>query len=438
MGSYVRLLMICGYKGTSSFWIVKWHVPKMNSRVPSMKQMVVQKRHTFAAGLKNERESRRIIFFKIKSMITKKSMMKQMMTVICSATLAACGSAPAVQPQSEYQVMTISTTDRELQTIYSAAIRGRQDIDIYPQVSGTLTKLCVEEGQTVRRGQVLFIIDQVPYLAALRTAEANVEAARAGVATSQLTYDSKKELYAQKVISEFDLKTSYNSLLTAKAQLAQAEAQQVNAANNLSYTEVKSPADGMVGTLPYRVGTLVSASLPKPLTTVSDNSNMYVYFSMTENQLLDLTRRYGSKDKALAEMDSIELQLNDRSVYPQEGKIETISGVIDTSTGTVSLRAVFPNKEGLLTSGGSGNVIIPVRKENCIVVPQSATYEVQDKVYVYKVVDGKAQSVPVQVTRVNGGQEYIVESGLKVGDTIVAEGVGLLREGTSVQPKTNE
>lgn len=430
--------MICGYKGTSSFWIVKWHVPKMNSRVPSMKQMVVQKRHTFAAGLKNERESRRIIFFKIKSMITKKSMMKQMMTVICSATLAACGSAPAVQPQSEYQVMTISTTDRELQTIYSAAIRGRQDIDIYPQVSGTLTKLCVEEGQTVRRGQVLFIIDQVPYLAALRTAEANVEAARAGVATSQLTYDSKKELYAQKVISEFDLKTSYNSLLTAKAQLAQAEAQQVNAANNLSYTEVKSPADGMVGTLPYRVGTLVSASLPKPLTTVSDNSNMYVYFSMTENQLLDLTRRYGSKDKALAEMDSIELQLNDRSVYPQEGKIETISGVIDTSTGTVSLRAVFPNKEGLLTSGGSGNVIIPVRKENCIVVPQSATYEVQDKVYVYKVVDGKAQSVPVQVTRVNGGQEYIVESGLKVGDTIVAEGVGLLREGTSVQPKTNE
>ena len=348
-------------------------------------------------------------------------MMKQMMTVICSATLAACGSAPVVQPQSEYQVMTISTTDKELQTIYSAAIRGRQDIDIYPQVSGTLTKLCVEEGQTVRRGQVLFIIDQVPYLAALRTAEANVEAARAGVATSQLTYDSKKELYAQKVISEFDLKTSYNSLLTAKAQLAQAEAQQVNAANNLSYTEVKSPADGMVGTLPYRVGTLVSASLPKPLTTVSDNSNMY-----------------GSKDKALAEMDSIELQLNDRSVYPQEGKIETISGVIDTSTGTVSLRAVFPNKEGLLTSGGSGNVIIPVRKENCIVVPQSATYEVQDKVYVYKVVDGKAQSVPVQVTRVNGGQEYIVESGLKVGDTIVAEGVGLLREGTSVQPKTNE
>lgn len=368
-------------------------------------------------------------------MTTKKSMMKQMITVICSATLAACGNAPAVQTRSEYQVMDITTSDKELQTTYSAAIRGRQDIDIYPQVSGTLTRLCVEEGQAVRKGQILFIIDQVPYIAALRTAEANVEAAKAGVATSQLTYDSKRELYAQKVVSEFDLKTSHNSLLSAKAQLAQAEAQRINAANNLSYTEVKSPADGVVGTLPYRVGTLVSSGMPKPLTTVSDNSDMYVYFSMTENQMLELTRRYGSKDKALAEMPAVSLQLNDRSTYPQEGKIETISGVIDTSTGTVSLRAVFPNKDGLLTSGGSGNVIVPLKKEDCIVIPQAATYELQDKVFVYKVVDGKAQSAPVQVTRVNGGQEYIVENGLQVGDVIVVEGVGLLREGTPVVAK---
>ena len=339
-----------------------------------------------------------------------------MITVICSATLAACGNAPAVQTRSEYQVMDITTSDKELQTTYSAAIRGRQDIDIYPQVSGTLTRLCVEEGQAVRKGQILFIIDQVPYIAALRTAEANVEAAKAGVATSQLTYDSKRELYAQKVVSEFDLKTSHNSLLSAKAQLAQAEAQRINAANNLSYTEVKSPVDGVVGTLPYRVGTLVSSGMPKPLTTVSDNSDMYVYFSMTE-------------------MPAVSLQLNDRSTYPQEGKIETISGVIDTSTGTVSLRAVFPNKDGLLTSGGSGNVIVPLKKENCIVIPQAATYELQDKVFVYKVVDGKAESAPVQVTRVNGGQEYIVENGLQVGDVIVVEGVGLLREGTPVVAK---
>ena len=358
-----------------------------------------------------------------------------MMTFVCGLVLAACGNAPAVQNQSEYPVMNISTADKELQTAYSATIRGRQDIDIYPQVSGTLTKLCVAEGQAVRKGQILFVIDQVPYLAALRTAEANVAAARAAVATSQLTYDSKQKLYDQKVISEFDLETSHNNLLSAKAQLAQADAQQVNAANNLSYTEVKSPADGVVGTLPYRVGALVSPSLPKPLTTVSDNSDMYVYFSMTESQMLDLIRRYGSKDKALAQMPSILLQLNDRSTYTEQGKIETISGVIDTSTGTVSLRAVFPNKDGLLTSGGSGNVVIPVKKENCIVIPQTATYEIQDKVFVYKVVDGKAQSAPVQVTRVNGGQEYIVEDGLAVGDIIVAEGVGLMREGTPINTK---
>ena len=373
------------------------------------------------------------------SMITvNKKWLRLIGIVGCTVWMASCKQATDAGVKPSFAIMEVKAADKELSTSYSATIRGRQDIDIYPQVSGTIEKLCVTEGQTVRRGQLLFVIDQIPYRAALKTAVANVEAARAAMATAELTYNSNKELYAQKVVSEFSLKTAENTYLTAKAQLTQAEAQEVNARNNLSYTEVKSPSDGVVGALPYRVGALVGANLPYPLTTVSDNSDMYVYFSMTENQLLDLTRRYGSKDKALAEMDSIELQLNDRSVYPQEGKIETISGVIDTSTGTVSLRAVFPNKEGLLTSGGSGNVIIPVRKENCIVVPQSATYEVQDKVYVYKVVDGKAQSVPVQVTRVNGGQEYIVESGLKVGDTIVAEGVGLLREGTSVQPKTNE
>lgn len=369
-------------------------------------------------------------------MMIQKRTMKPVAMLACCALLAACGNAPAEQTGGEYEVLTVSTSDKTLQTHYSAAIRGRQDIDIYPRVSGTLTRLCVAEGQTVRRGQLLFVVDQVPYQAALRTAEANVAAARAAIATSQLTYDSRKELYEQRVVSEFDLKTAYNALLTAQAQLAQAEAQEVNAANDLSYTEVKSPADGVVGTLPFRVGTLVSPSMTKPLTTVSDNSNMYIYFSMTENQLLGLTRRYGSKDKALAEMPSIGLQLNDQSTYPHEGRIETISGVIDSSTGTVSLRAVFPNAEGLLNSGGSGNVIIPEERKGVIVIPQTATYETQDKVRVYKVVDGKAQSAPVVVTRVNGGAEYIVESGLNPGDVIVSEGVGLLNEGTPVKAKS--
>lgn len=347
-----------------------------------------------------------------------------------------CRKTPTMTPDMEYAVMEISTTDRTLLSNYSATIRGRQDIDIYPQVSGTISKVCIKEGEKVHQGQILFVIDQVPYKAALQAAEADVKMAKAGVATAQLVYDSKKELFSQNVVSQFDLSTAENDLLTAKAQLAQAQAQEVNARNNLSYTEVKSPSSGVAGTLPYRVGALVSASIPQPLTTISDNSNMYVYFSMTENQLLSLIRQYGSKDKALEEMPEIDLLLNDKSTYAEKGKIETISGVIDRSTGSVSLRAVFPNQEGLLHSGGAGNVIIPVQKSNAVVIPQAATYEIQDKRFVYKVVDGKAQSSPVEVTRVNGGKEFIVDEGLTPGDVIVIEGVGLLREGTPIHPKS--
>lgn len=355
--------------------------------------------------------------------------------LLCCLILVGCKQAPQAQMEAEYEVMTVASADRLLSSAYSATIRGRQDIEIYPQVNGTLTKVCVTEGQRVKNGQTLFIIDQVPYEAALQTATANVESAKASLATAQLTYDSKQELFQENVVSSFDLNTAKNSLLAAKAQLAQAKAQEVIARNNLSYTLVKSPADGVVGTLPYRVGALVSASIAQPLTTVSDNSDMYVYFSMTENQLLGMIRQYGSKDAALKQMPAIDLQLNDKSDYDQKGKIESISGVIDRSTGTVSLRAAFPNKEGLLHSGGTGNVIIPVHRTEALVIPQAATFEIQDKRYAYKIVDGKAQSVQVQVTSVNGGQEFIVDEGLNPGDVIVAEGVGLLREGTPIKAK---
>ena len=353
----------------------------------------------------------------------------------CFMAAVSCGQAPTAMGPAEYAVMTIATTDREIPINYSATIRGRQDIAIYPQVSGTIFELCVNEGQTVSKGQPLFIIDQVPYKAALQTAEANVAAAKAGVATAQLTYDSKKELYAKNVVSQYDLLTAENTLLTAKAQLAQAEAQRVNAANNLSYTVVKAPANGVVGTLPYRVGALVSASIPQPLTTVSDNSDVYVYFSMTENQLLNLTRQYGSIANTLKNMPDVRLVLNDGSVYDRTGRIESISGVIDTSTGSVQLRAVFPNADGLLHSGGAGSVIVPNIHKDCVVVPQVATFELQNKVYVYKVEDGKATSSMIDVEKINNGREYIVKSGRTPGDVIVAEGVGLLREGTPIVVK---
>lgn len=355
--------------------------------------------------------------------------------VACCIAVVSCGQAPTQQRAAEYSVQTITTTDRTIPTNYSATIRGRQDIAIYPQVSGTISQVCITEGQRVTKGQTLFIIDQVPYKAALRTAEANVEAAKAAVATAQLTYDSKKELFSRNVVSQYDLSTAENSLLTAKAQLAQADAALVNAANNLSYTVVKAPSNGVVGTLPYRVGALVSASIPQPLTTVSDNSTMYVYFSMTAKQQLNLTRRYGSIAETLKNMPDVQLQLNDGTVYDQTGRVESISGVVDTSTGSVQLRAVFPNENGLLLSGSTGNIIMPNLYKDCIVVPQTATFEIQDKVYVYKLVDGKATSSIIEVEKISNGREYIVTAGLTPGEVIITEGVGLMREGTPVVPK---
>lgn len=362
---------------------------------------------------------------------------KQLSIFICCVMMMGCKPEPQAVEDAGYRVMTVKPEERTLTNMYSATIRGRQDIEIYPQVGGFLTQMCVQEGQQVKKGQTLFIIDQVGYQAALQTALANVAAAEATLATAQLTYDSKQELFKQNVVSEFDLSTAKNTLLTAEAQLAQMKAQEVNARNNLSYTVVKSPVDGVVGTLPYRVGTLVSSGMPEPLTTVSDNSAMYVYFSMTENQLLNLIRQYGSKEEALKNMPEIGLQLNDRSTYREKGKIESISGVINRSTGTVSLRAVFPNPNELLHSGGTGNVVIPSVQSGSIVIPQAAAFEIQDKSFVYKVVDGKAQSVPIEVTRVNGGREYIVNEGLQEGDVIVIEGAGLLREGTPIKAKQN-
>ena len=357
--------------------------------------------------------------------------------LICLMAALLCLSAcrPGQRPQQEtaYNVMTVRPSNQEIITSYSASIRGRQDISILPQIGGFITKVCVTEGQKVHKGQLLFIIDQVAYKAQLKTANANVAAAEAGLATAQLTYTSKQELFKEKVISEFDLKTAENAFLTAKAQLEQAKAQKVNAENSLSYTEVKSPSDGVVGTLPYKIGALVGPEMPTPLTTISHNSVMYVYFSLNEHQLLGLMRQYGSMEKTIENMPGLKLKLSDNELYAHEGRVESISGMVDTKTGTASIRAVFPNPNYLLISGTSGNVIIPQQRNNVVVIPRSATFEIQDKVYVYKVVDGNATATPVSVTRVGGGRDYIVLNGLASGDVIVSEGVGLIREGQPIK-----
>jgi len=332
-------------------------------------------------------------------------------------------------------MMVLQPTSRKLSSTYSATIRGKQDIDIRPKVSGYLTDVRVKEGSFVKKGQTLFVIDQVQYEADLQTAIANVDVAEAAVAAAQLTTDSKEKLFKQNIISEFDLQMARTSLAREKATLAQAHANEVNARNNLSYTEVKSPADGVIGMLPFRVGALVSPNDATPLTSVSDNSEMYVYFSMTESQVLSLTRQFGSLENALQNMPSLELELSDGSIYSEKGRIEAISGIIDVTTGSVTVRAKFPNRNRLLLSGGSGNVILPHEQSNCIVIPQYATTEVQDKIYAYKYENGVAKARIIGVFEISNGKEYVVRSGLAQGDTLIVEGVGLLKDGVQVEMK---
>lgn len=367
--------------------------------------------------------------------MTNKTILGLAACVLASAIMCGCEEQQTAKRTREYDAMILQPTSRKLSSIYSASIRGKQDIDIRPKVSGYITDIYVKEGSVVSRGQTLFVIDQVPYQAALQTATANVDVAQAAVDAAELTANSKEELFKQDIISDFELNMARMTLASERAQLAQAKAKEIDARNNLSYTLVKSPSDGVVGTLPFRVGTLVSPSDSTPMTSVSDNSEMYVYFSMTEAQVLSLTRRHGSLENALRSMPSIELQLSDGTIYPEKGRIEAISGIIDPTTGSVTVRAKFPNHKRLLLSGGSGNVILPHEQEDCIVIPQSATYEIQDKVYVFKVENGIAKSKIVGVFHISNDKEYVVESGLMAGDTIVVEGVGLLRDDTLVKIK---
>ena len=356
------------------------------------------------------------------------------MMIGCFLFVSCQQEAQSVQ-EAAYASRKIETTDVNLSEVYPASIEGRQDIAIFPQVSGTISKVCVKEGQRVKKGQSLFVIDQVPFLAALQMANANVEAANAGVATARLNYDSAKELFAKKVISEHQLKTTENGYLTAKAGLAQAEAQLVTAKNNVTYTQVLSPADGVVGILPYRVGALVAPGMPQPLTTVSDNSQMYVYYSLSEVQLLDLTAEHGSMDEAIACLPPVMLELTNGKIYSSVGKVETISGVIDPTTGSVSVRAVFPNEGGILHSGASGRIVIDRKHTDVILIPCSATFELQDLIFAYKVVDGKAVATRLSVQLSDDGKNYLVQSGLKVGDVIITEGVGLIRDNQEIKIK---
>lgn len=365
--------------------------------------------------------------------------MKSRLILLASClSLSGCGQGDkATGNAPEYAVITVNTTTANLTNSYPATIKGKQDVEIRPMVSGFITKLHVDEGAFVRKGQLLFSIDPVQYQAAVNSAEAAVETAKAAADTQELTVNNKRELNAKNIISDYDLQMTENQLKQAKAQLAQAEAQLVNARNNLSYTNVTSPSDGIVGTISYRVGSLVSPTVATPLTTVADISEMYAYFSMTERELLSQIREGGSVNEILARMPNVWLQLIDGTMYADSGRVETISGVIDQATGSVSMRALFPNGRNILRSGGTGNVVFPNPMHNVIMIPQSATNEIQDKRFVFVVQpDSILKNTEVQVFKLNDGKYYYITNGLKAGDRIVIEGVQNLKDGMSITPIT--
>lgn len=377
---------------------------------------------------------------------------------ICILALTGCGRKQAGQQASnEYAVRTVTTSSPELNYTYPATIKGKQDIEIRPRVAGNIVKVCVDEGATVHAGQTLFVIDDVTYReavnqasAAVNQAKASLNQANAALATAKLTYNNKKELLNKKIIGDYEFQSAQNALAqaeasvaTANAGVASAKAALVSAQQNLSYCYVKSPANGVVGSIPYRVGALVSSSSVQPLTTVSNIETMYVYFSVTEKQLLEMTRSTGDTKSILASMPGVQLKLVDGTIYDKTGKVSTISGVIDQTTGSVSIRADFANPQHLLKTGGTGNILVPYVSKDAIVIPQSATVELQDQKYVYVVgKDNKVAFTVIKVADVNDSQNYIVTAGLKAGDRIVtqgvAQGISALIDGMEITPITEE
>ena len=360
--------------------------------------------------------------------------MKKMMTLAAiAATLVSCGGGGG-RPQfgdNEYPVVAVGTSSADMQSTYPATIKGVQDVEIRPKVQGFITQINVKEGQTVGAGQVLFVLDNETATQQVRQAQAAVNTAQQQCNTAKLTYENAQKLHEAKVVGDYELQTAQNNYEVAQAQLAQSQASLASAKEQLSYSYVKSPASGVVGTMPYKKGALVNNA--NVLTTVSNISSMEVYFSVTEKAAMQL------QVAGLQTLPSVKLQLADGSIYGHEGKVTKMSGVIDQATGSVQLIALFQNPEKLLKSGGAGTIIIPRLANDVIIIPQSCVSEVQNKKFIYLVgSDNKVKYSEIKVDPQNDGMNYIVTEGLKTGDKYVTNGITKLTDGMEIKPITPE
>jgi len=346
--------------------------------------------------------------------------------------------APAADQVQAYPVFTVNTESTTVESDYPATLEGIQNVDIRPKVDGFIEKIYVDEGATVKKGQLLFSINAPQYEQSVRTATAAISSAEADVNAAQLQVNKTKPLVEKDIISKYDLDAAQLTLQSKKAALAQARAELSNARVNLGYTRITSPVDGVIGSIPFKTGSLVSPSGAEPLTTVSNISRVYAYFSLNEKQLLDFSKTYKGADLAaqMKNIPAVSLVLSDGTAYAENGKIESINGLINTNTGAASLRATFSNPSMLLRSGASASVRIPQKIDNIILIPQKSTVDLQGKKFVYLLTDtGSVKNTEVQVMEITKGKFYVVTKGLKSGDKIVLEGFQSLKDGAKIKPE---
>jgi membrane fusion protein (multidrug efflux system) len=364
---------------------------------------------------------------------------------IAAITLYACNSSSGnegggggyQQPPQMLPVLVVSNTPATTYQEFSASLEGSKDIEIRPQVEGYLEKIYVDEGAHVRKGQPLFQINSRPYNEQLNNAKASLAAAKANLANAEINVSKLTPLVQNNVISDVQLKTAKTAYDAAAANVAQAQAMVGNAQINLGYALIKAPVDGYVGRIPHKTGSLVGMSTVEPLTVVSEIKEVYAYFSLSENDFLQFKNQFAGNtvEEKIKKMPPVELVLSDGSIYAQKGKVQTVTGQFDNSIGAISFRAAFPNKDRLLRSGNTGKVRIPRVLTNALVVPQEATFEVQDKVFVFALGDSnKVTSKPIVVSG-KTATYYFVESGVQAGEKIVFSGVGNLRDGMVIAPQ---
>ncbi len=355
--------------------------------------------------------------------------------------LTSCGSksaqAPAAKEPQPYNVIEVSKENAVLIAEYPASLEGVQDIEIRAKIDGYIASIHVDEGQEVKKGQLLFSIDNPQYGQDVQRLKAALAASESAVSAAKLQVTKTKPLVDKGIVSSFELQNAEINLKSAEANLAQVRAQMSNAVTNVGYTQIKSPFDGVIGTIPLKVGSYVSAATQTPLTRVSDIRKVYAYFSVNEKQQLEIMDNNEGKDfkEKIDRLPAVNLLLSNNKRYSEKGKIETFSGQINTQTGSFNVRASFPNKGRILRSGSSATLQIPTEVHDVIIIPQQATAELQNKRLAYIVGEGNTVvGVPITVRSIPGGQYFVVDSGLEVGQKVIIEGIGILTEGTIIKP----